>query len=930
MNDDHQIFDIPMPADRNYDWLKAKGIEYVTQLSGSRWTNFNDTDPGVTILEQLCYALTELGYCTNFPIEDILCQEDGKINFEDQFYLPEQILTCSPVTLDDYRKLIIDAETQVKNIYIELDRVESVSADGIATKKINGCYRVYLHAKQLMDQEDAEALQQKVYDLLNRHRNLGELFHQPLVLTPKKLTLSGTVRLADKASRDEVISRIQLAMEHYISPPIKQYGYRDLRDLGLDSDEIFNGPRLENGWIPSSELAFAKTDKVSLNELARIITSLPGIKSVSELELQFSNMACAEIIIARHEIGLIEAALTVETSVSDNASDLSQQLNFDLLKLQHSHQAAKIGASVEMTPALPQGRYRDINSYYSIQNTFPSIYAIGTEALPIDSAGYRVAQSRQLKGYLMVFDQLLANQFSQVANVAQLFSFKGVGTIAPDQGERYDGIPYQLFSPTYFCQPLYQVPDVKPLLLGHDNYRFSVRQINDRAEQNRIWKAYQADPFNPYIQGLRENMEDDVQRDERRNRMLDHLLARHGEPAAFYDEIIGTARWYGSTLKTRIIIKSILLQNLSSLSYNRTKAYNLLHTEKLGTPGRYRLSAEGFARLADFGIDARILKPFVNYGCAGTRYLLNVIYKNSRLLDLQSGWDEDKIEQFEKTCLIIKDSNAVARSSEYALFSNGRLDLQKLNALEQLQAQDFNDFATVELQINLLLGLRQHYQLLVQLLLSLIDHQPFGRWLSENSDSSSCFLLPDSDIAVSVKRRQGADKDEDHILFSEQRLLIIKSAGTPTPLLASYQAHLEQLQWLATQQRGFLLIETLLLLEFGGLSEADLENLGLSADQFYLRTLSVIPDYVTLFGPLSFAKSLERLAAVYWPCHIANSVVPVSFATLESVIPAFVKWRNYLKQTATKNRQRAVAKINARMTPAETLAKLLLSVKEAQ
>lgn len=928
MNDDYRIFDVPMPEDRNFHWLKAKGIEYVTQLSGKQWTNFNDSDPGVTILDQLCYALTELGYCNNFPIEDILCQEDGKIKYQDQFYLPEQILTCSPVSIDDYRKLVIDTETQVKNVYIELVQVESVSADGVASQQVNGCYRVYLHAKQIMTPDESGALQQKVYELLNRHRNLGELFHLPLVLTPKQIMLTGTVKLDDKALHDEVTSSIQLAMDNYISPPIKQYGYHDLQDLGLDSDEIFNGPKLLNGWIPSSELAHAKTDKVSLSELAGIITTLPGIKSVSDLALHFLNKVYDEIAIEPHEVGLIKADLTIETEGAKNTSELTQQLTLDLLNLRHSHQAAKIGASVNMAPALPQGRYRDVGSYYSVQNTFPSVYAIGAESLPQDSPSYRVAQSRQLKGYLMVFDQLLANQFSQLANVAQFFSFKGASTVAPSQGKAYDGIPYQLFAPTYYCQPLYGVPDAKPLLIGHDKYRYSLRPIDNLAEEDRIWKDYQADPFNPYIQGLRESMEDDDQRDDRRNRMLDHLLARHGEPAAVYDEIISTARWYGSTLKTRIIIKSLLLQNLSSLSYYRTKGYNLLQTERLGTPGRYRLSSEGLDKLAEFGIEARILKPFVDFGCASSRALLNVIYKRSGLLSLQNGWDEDKIEQFEKRCLIVKDGNAIARSDKSELFRHGELDLQKLYALEQLQAQDFNNFATVELQISLLLGLRQHYQLLARLLLSLINSRHFAQWLNEAGDDTSTFLLPDSDIAIGVQRRQGDDNDEDHILFSGQCLLRIKSAGTDTPALASYQAHLEQIQWLATQQKGFLLIETLLLLEFGGLSAEDLENLGLSADQFYLRTLLVFPDYVTLFGPRTFQQNLEKLAAIYWPSHIANTVIPASFATLENAIPAFIKWRNYLKLTAGKNRQRDTIRTNGQLTPAETLAKLMLPSKD--
>ena len=44
---------------------------------------------------------------------------------------------------------------------------------------------------------------------------------------------------------------------------------------------------------------------------------------------------------------------------------------------------------------------------------------------------YQKANSRQLKGYLTLFDQVLANQFSQLSNVHNLFSFKNSVTGTP-------------------------------------------------------------------------------------------------------------------------------------------------------------------------------------------------------------------------------------------------------------------------------------------------------------------------------------------------------------------------------------------------------------------------------------------------------------------------------------------------------------------
>ena len=40
-----------------YDFLLAKGIELIQKFSGQHWTDYNYHDPGITLLEQFCYAI---------------------------------------------------------------------------------------------------------------------------------------------------------------------------------------------------------------------------------------------------------------------------------------------------------------------------------------------------------------------------------------------------------------------------------------------------------------------------------------------------------------------------------------------------------------------------------------------------------------------------------------------------------------------------------------------------------------------------------------------------------------------------------------------------------------------------------------------------------------------------------------------------------
>ena len=63
--------------DLDYSFLKQLGIEYIEKYGSKIWTDYNSHDPGITMLEALCYAITDLGYRINMPIEDILSTEDG-------------------------------------------------------------------------------------------------------------------------------------------------------------------------------------------------------------------------------------------------------------------------------------------------------------------------------------------------------------------------------------------------------------------------------------------------------------------------------------------------------------------------------------------------------------------------------------------------------------------------------------------------------------------------------------------------------------------------------------------------------------------------------------------------------------------------------------------------------------------------------------
>lgn len=105
-----------LPISTDYERLKTKGLEHIEQLSHKIWTDYNTHDPGITSLEVLCYALTELGYRSQFNIKDLICNTNGDIN-NATFFTAKNILTNAALTALDFRKLLIDIEG-VNNAWI--------------------------------------------------------------------------------------------------------------------------------------------------------------------------------------------------------------------------------------------------------------------------------------------------------------------------------------------------------------------------------------------------------------------------------------------------------------------------------------------------------------------------------------------------------------------------------------------------------------------------------------------------------------------------------------------------------------------------------------------------------------------------------------------------------------------------------------------
>src|SRR5688572_30311443 len=110
--------------------LFAQGLERLRELAKFTWTDHNIHDPGITTLELLSYALTDLSYRALYPIEDLLASAGEFDPRLQALFSAREILTTRPFTEADYRKLLIDLPG-VKNAWIQ-SATETYYADTVA------------------------------------------------------------------------------------------------------------------------------------------------------------------------------------------------------------------------------------------------------------------------------------------------------------------------------------------------------------------------------------------------------------------------------------------------------------------------------------------------------------------------------------------------------------------------------------------------------------------------------------------------------------------------------------------------------------------------------------------------------------------------------------------------------------------------------
>ena len=530
---------LPEAKSMQYEFLLAKGIAFAQQFSGGLWSDFNYHDPGVTILEQLCYAITDLGYRTNFDIQDLLLHATDSFDLPQNnlFFSPSNIFPCDPLTAIDYRRLIIDRIKMVRNAW-----VFPVMDDPSGYK---GLYRIMIQCGLDIDEVTRAAVSDEVEQLFQAHRHLAQDLKEIILLEEDLISFSGKINITSDAIGETVLAHLYSAIDNYINPEVHYYDPLELIEQGKPPEQIFDGPRPEHGYIKPDELN-PKLNAIYIATIRDIILKVNGVQDIESLTVMKNGIKVSGDIveIADSRYPVVWNNIEFYNDVPQRLEFYKEQVLYEIDPVSTRQLYDSIIASdqisylkkIKYDEPLQESAFREeqIKDYYSVQLELPEVYGLGERSLSASADHKRIAQAKQLKAYLLFFEQIMANYLAQLSSARRLFSVE------------------EDIQQTYFSQVPTDIPELKSVLIPEST----------------------AD----YLEEIRAIGEDQFTFMHRRNRALDHLLARFSErfPAEMlkrYDNN-NSLKNQEDTNQEMIAARVRLLKDYPDVSRSRGTAFN--------------------------------------------------------------------------------------------------------------------------------------------------------------------------------------------------------------------------------------------------------------------------------------------------------------------------------------------------------------------
>lgn len=356
-----------------YRNLQAASLHALQQLAGEVWTDYNAHDPGVTIVEVLNYALTELDYRLKFNFEDYLRDESSPFVPADLgLFTSKQVFAPAVVTAEDYRRMFRDAMDGVED-------VRMVPAPGM-----DGRVDLFVELSSLVRKSDTEKMKGQVKDIFNAHRNLCEGLNEVNIIRRKELLLCGVIEMFPGTDATGLLASIY-----------------------WETNRFFRTQEQER----------------PVAVLFQHLRTLKGIKAVYSLRLLDNGSPV-------HKTGTFcsvkipekrgDAGLCLQVDDKEVIADIEKVIP---LVNRHFHYSEALRREKPEEICIT-GTYRAIYSHDTIQNELPGCYGINRQGLGQNESALRRAQAKQLKTYLLLFDQTMGRGLSELSELKQLMNLE--------------------------------------------------------------------------------------------------------------------------------------------------------------------------------------------------------------------------------------------------------------------------------------------------------------------------------------------------------------------------------------------------------------------------------------------------------------------------------------------------------------------------
>lgn len=540
-----------LPPSGDFASLLATATAHIQAMSGAHWTDYNEHDPGVTILESLCYALSDIAYRTHHPMADILASSaraHGVTARQQALFPPEEVFTTAPVTPRDLEQFLT----------ARIPAIRSAVLHPVAGRPGHYDIRAEPYA-QITSGIDMAALHSTIVALVAANRPLGIVIDSIRFTAQETYVIAGQIDISTDAPAEQILAEALYAAMALDDPAPPQSAPLDAAQQ-LDPAQIYDGP-VPHSFAPNSLTAgapspgFAKgiagsagqpamqapVRSLTTGALRAAFQAIRGVTHVGALSLfegrasgarQGSRAALFDG--AGDRISVLAAAGPAVHDAPARPLRLIPSLEEQDLKRLHlmrngarvTVDAAAVNDILIKTEAdrrwasrfdqsalqtrqdadMPRGNPdRQLARYRSLQFLFPQIYGLGQFGPDMSnipsgstsasaSAVARSAEVLQLKAYLALFEQVLADELAQLNAMALLFSSKA-------------------HAQSYFTQPLAHDPphpgDAHDIarVLGADGAAGWLAQY----QKNLKRITAESDPFH-----------------DRNNRALGHMLARFG------------------------------------------------------------------------------------------------------------------------------------------------------------------------------------------------------------------------------------------------------------------------------------------------------------------------------------------------------------------------------------------------------------------